>query len=196
MRAFKYAIIGAILGITMIACFGFNRANHKNPEQGVIVLHKKIKSNDPPCLRMYYYIRQYADSFHIPINYAYGIAYNETGYNGPFDWDYNHRRVSRAGAVGPMQIKPSTARLVNGTKVKAANLKNNIEYNVCTSMKLLRLLHDKYNNWKLVFGCYNTGRPIVNGYALRVFHFQPSWISQEMYENETAEETAENEVVR
>ena len=34
-------------------------------------------------------------------------------------------------------------------------------------------LYDKYGNWKIVFGCYNTGRPCVNGYAEKVYNFNP-----------------------
>jgi len=49
-------------------------------------------------------------------------------------------------------------------------LKNDIEFNVNTSMKLLRHLHDKYRDWKVVFGAYNTGKPLVNGYAMNVFN--------------------------
>jgi hypothetical protein len=41
-------------------------------------------------------------------------------------------------------------------------------------MKLLRKLYDKYKNWKIVFGCYNTGRPCVNDYAERVYNFKPN----------------------
>jgi soluble lytic murein transglycosylase-like protein len=128
---------------------------------------------------MYYFIEQYADSFDIPKNYAFGIAHLETGYDGPFDWKYNHKRASEAGAVGPMQIMPATARLVNGGKVAKTKLKTNIEYNVMTSMKLLRQLYDKYGDWKLVFGCYNTGRPVVNRYALKVYNYVPDWKIQE-----------------
>jgi len=29
-----------------------------------------VKSTDPPCLQMYYYIEKYADSFNIPKRYA------------------------------------------------------------------------------------------------------------------------------
>ena len=50
-------------------------------------------------------------------------------------------------------------------------LKNDIEFNVETSMKLLRHLHDKYGDWKIVFGCYNTGKSIVNQYAIDVYNF-------------------------
>jgi hypothetical protein len=57
-----------------------------------LVFRKEISTTDPSCLQLYYYIEQYADSFNIPKSYAYGIAHAETGYNGPFDWNYEHKR--------------------------------------------------------------------------------------------------------
>lgn len=143
-------------------------------EQG-IALHKEITSSDPACLQVYYYIEQYADSFDIPKKYAYGVANAETGYNGPFHWKYNHKQTSNSKAYGPMQILLSTARYVNGDEVSAKKLRNDVEYNVKTSMKYLRMLHDKYGDWKKVFGYYNTGYPRVNDYARKVCSYEPDW---------------------
>lgn len=174
MKPFTYIVIGALLGIAIITSLAFSRVNN-NHDEGTITLHKRIESTDPSCLQMYYYIEQYADSFEIPRNYAFGIAHAETGYDGPFDWSYNHRQTSRAGAVGPMQIMLTTARYVNDERVTLVRLKNSVEYNVRTSMKLLRELYDRYGDWKLVFGCYNTGKPIINKYALKVYSYVPPW---------------------
>lgn len=141
-----------------------------------IVLAKKITNTDPPCLQLYYYIEQYADLFCIPKDFAYGIAYAETRYNGPYHWNYNHKQTSSVGAVGPMQVMPATAAYINGVgKVSISKLKGDIAYNVMTSMKLLRTLYDKYGDWKTVFGAYNTGRPCINRYALNVYNFKPNW---------------------
>jgi len=54
-------------------------------------------------------------------------------------------------------------------------LRTDIEYNVKTSMKLLRRLYKIHGDWKLVFGAYNTGRPCVNGYAHKVYNHQLDW---------------------
>lgn len=134
---------------------------------------------DPPCLEMYEAIERYADSFDIPKRYAYGIAKAETNYCGPFDWNYDHRKTSSVGAVGPMQVMLATGKSINKSKESdgavKARLKNDIYYNVKTSMNLLRRLYDKHHDWKLVFGAYNTGHPCVNGYALKVFNHKRSW---------------------
>ena len=137
------------------------------------------KADGTISLAMYESIEHWSDSFDIPKHVAYNVAYQETRYQGPFDFDYNPRQVSTAGAVGPMQIMPATAKFVNGFIVKPTKLKNNIEFNVMTSMKLLRILYDKYGDWKLVFGCYNTGKPIINKYALKVYNYNPTWIADE-----------------
>jgi len=121
---------------------------------------------------MYESIERYSEKYRIPKRFAYGIAYKETGYGGPFDWDYDHRRTSPVGALGPMQIMPGTAKMMwKGEKISGNKLKNDIDFNVQTSMKLLRHLYDKYKDWKIVFGCYNTGHPLVNQYAIDVYNF-------------------------
>ena len=135
-----------------------------------------INENDPPCLQMYEAIEKYAEMYDIPKRYAYGIASVETSYKGPFHWTYNQAQTSCVGALGPMQIMPGTAQMMWPNKdISRSRLKNDIGYNVHTSMKLLRTLYDKYQNWKVVFGCYNTGRPMINDYAIKVFNHQPNF---------------------
>ena len=142
-----------------------------NPEEVPIITEKS-----PPCLQMYYLIEKYSEKYNVPREYAYGIAYCETRYKEPFQWEYDHKQISCAGAVGPMQIMYTTAEMMwPGKKFTKSFLKDNIEFNVETSMKLLRHLHDRYGDWKLVFGCYNTGRPMINQYALNVYNYKPNF---------------------
>lgn len=132
-----------------------------------------IDSSSPPSLQMHHYIEKYSEEYDIPRDYAYGIAWKETRYSGPFHWDYNPAQTSYAGAVGPMQIMPSTAAMMwSGKKISREELRTNIELNVRTSMKLLRYLKNKYKSWKIVFGAYNTGYPMVNQYAIDVYNFK------------------------
>lgn len=158
----------------IIMLFAFTRNTTKDSG---ITFRKHIESTDPPCLQMYYFIELYADSFNIPKKYAYGIAHAETGYDGPFDWRYDHKQTSSVGAVGPMQVMLATARGLNKDNVSVGKLKNSIEYNVRTSMKLLRVLYNRHGDWKLAFGAYNTGKPLVNNYAIRVSEYNPNWIN-------------------
>jgi len=85
---------------------------------------------------------------------------------GPFHWSYNHAQGSKAGALGPMQIMPATSEFINKEPIGGKKLKTDIEYNVRTSMKLLRYLHNKYKKWDIVCGVYNTGKVLVNDYAM------------------------------
>ena len=135
-----------------------------------------LNESSPSCLKMYYAIMKWSSVYQIPKEYAFGIANKETGYNGPFHWNYKHTQTSCVGAIGPMQIMPSTADLMwKESKVSRIKLMNDVDFNVQTSMKLLKVLHDKYGDWKTVFGCYNTGRPMINQYAIDVFNHKPIW---------------------
>jgi soluble lytic murein transglycosylase-like protein len=171
MNNLKFLTVAAI---GMAALVSFNYSKPVESESNIRV-PKIISPTDPPCLQMYFYIEQYADSFNIPKKYAYGIANAETGYRGPFHWRYNHAQTSCAGAVGPMQVMVATAQWINKDGVSREKLKTDIKYNVFTSMKLLRKLYNLRKDWKVVFGEYNTGRPCINGYAHKVFNHKLKW---------------------
>ena len=95
----------------------------------------------------------------------YALAYLETKYRGPFDGDYKPFLTSSAGAVGPMQIMSSTANFIHEKEINKDSLKYDLELNISTSMKILRYLYDRYKDWGIACGYYNTGHPIVNEYA-------------------------------
>lgn len=155
-----------IVGLAAFWFYMKNETTFKLPDAPV------INQTAPPCLQMYYLIDKYAAKYNIPRKYAYGIAYYETRYTNPFQWDYNHKQASSAGAVGPMQVMLPTAKMMWPRKpITKTELTNSIQLNVETSMKLLRYLYDRYGDWKLVFGAYNTGRPMVNQYALNVYNY-------------------------
>lgn len=124
-----------------------------------------FKSHEPTPIEMYQLIEVNAEKYDIPKHIAYNIAYLETRYKGPFHWSYNPNLESFAGAVGPMQVMVSTAEYINNKRISKNNLKNNLDVNIETSMKLLRRLYGMYGDWALVCGFYNTGKPIINDYA-------------------------------
>jgi soluble lytic murein transglycosylase-like protein len=136
-----------------------------------------INEKTPPCIQMQHYIRKYAKEYNVPLNYAFGVASCETSYDGPLDWSYNPAQTSCAGAVGPMQVMPATASFVWKEKVSADKLKNDIRFNVETSMKYVAYLYNRYRDWPTVFGCYNTGRPMINEYARKVVNFVPKKVN-------------------
>lgn len=115
--------------------------------------------------KMYFYIEKYCEQYDVPKHMVYNMAFKESSYKGPLDSTYKHNLVSSTGALGPMQIVSSTANFIMKKKIDKYQLRNNIALNIEVSVKLLSYLHNQYNNWLKVGGCYNTGRPIVNGYA-------------------------------
>jgi len=115
--------------------------------------------------RMYESIICYADSFKVPLYFAFNIATLETGYLGPNHKGYNHSQVSKAGALGPMQIMHKYASYFAGRKVTKTELKDSIEFNVRLSMVIISQHYQKYGDWSKVAGAYNTGKPIINSYA-------------------------------
>lgn len=174
MTKLKLALISLLVLLTAFTIA--TRPAEVDTTQHAITLTKTIETNDPPCLQMYYYIEHYADSFDVPRSYAFGLAYAETHYRGPFHWQYNHKQKSPSGAMGPMQIMPSTAKMIDNAKfISIPKLRTDIKYNVRLSMKLVRQLYDKYGNWEIVFGCYNTGKPCINSYAKNVVNYEPNW---------------------
>ena len=123
------------------------------------------KPNSPYCLQMYSSIEKYSEIYKVPKYVAYNVAYLETKYQGPFDWDYHGRLTSYAGAVGPMQIITKWAHKYAGRRITEKELRSNIDLNVMISMKMLRARYDMYKDWALSCGGYNTGSPVVSEYA-------------------------------
>jgi soluble lytic murein transglycosylase-like protein len=165
--------IGLVVGAVAITTFSVTEPE-KNIQQEIRI-PDSIDQSSPPSLQMYKYIKEYADTFDIPLKYAFGIAKAETGYNGPFHWEYNPNQTSSAGAEGPMQILLSTARYLNKDNVPRIKLRTDLKYNIRTSMGYLRRLYNRYKSWPIVFGYYNTGYPRVNDYALRVVNHKLNW---------------------
>lgn len=167
--------IFTLLGASMLSIltFFYFEVRYEEKEEEIYLEGSPITRESPPCLQMYYNIEKYSEKYGIPKRYAYGIAWKETRYTGPFQWNYTHSLESSAGAVGPMQVMVPTARAMwNGKSISKKDLREDIELNVETSMKLLKHLHDKYGDWKIVFGCYNTGRPMINQYAIDVYNYK------------------------
>ncbi len=74
-----------------------------------------------------------------------------------------------------MQIMPSTAKMVLGISVSSDKLRSDIQLNVLVSAILLKQLYNKYDDWKLAFGAYNTGKPMINNYSNKVYNYEPAW---------------------
>jgi soluble lytic murein transglycosylase-like protein len=164
-----------LLLFTLLSLLSFSISSHSptNPPEFDFPTFEEMPKTHLPCHRMKRAIENHAKTLHIPKNILYGVAFYESRYQGEHHTSYNHAVVG-GGAYGPMQILLSTARSINKDQVTVHKLTNDLEYNVATSAKLLHKLYKIYGDWKKVLGAYNTGRPIVNGYAIKVYNYKPS----------------------
>ena len=168
-KSFLYVLSAALVAAWF---YGFTLSSQ---ERNYVIDPGSITETSPPCLQMFYLIDKYAEEYNIPRNYAFGIANTESGYKGPFHWAYTQSLTSSAGAVGAMQIMPQYAHPYVDGPFTRDQLRDDIEMNVKASMRILRKLRDKHGDWQLAFGAYNTGRPCVNGYAVKVANYKPDF---------------------
>ena len=166
MKTFNTLLIASLSVLVVNASFNLERPN---PEPVKPKTHAE---------RMYEAITFYADSFKVPINIAFNVAYMETTYRGPHDTLYVHNKTSKAGAVGPMQIMPQYASHYAGFNVTKKQLRDSLELNVMISMKILSSNYRKTKNWMRALGKYNTGKPCVNRYAKKgvVKNYKKNWV--------------------
>ena len=133
---------------------------------------KKITTNikfesDVSSIKLYLCIEKYSKEYGVPIDYLKSIAYQETKYGGPNDFNYYPEHISPGNALGPMQVQLASARLFDNN-IEKDDLLSDIDSNVRISAKILRYLYNQYGDWQLAFGAYNTGHPVKNGYSKMV----------------------------
>lgn len=135
------------------------------------ITDKYIQLSDPTS-QVYFAINKYCDIYGVPKKIAFNVANLETGWKINSK-KYNPHQISYAEAFGPMQVLHTTAVDIwkedtNIVKtITKEKLLYDIDFNVHTSIKFLRQLHNKYNDWSVVLGYYNTGYPKINSYALK-----------------------------
>jgi soluble lytic murein transglycosylase-like protein len=137
------------------------------------------ENGSPTSLHMYYLLVKASDKYKIPRHILFNVAYLETGYKGPFHWNYNPYQTSFAGAQGPMQIITRWSHSYAGRRLTPTELRTNLELNIDISCKMLVRLKRMYNRWDLALGYYNTGHPRVNHYAQyasRTYNYENKWI--------------------
>jgi soluble lytic murein transglycosylase-like protein len=133
------------------------------------------------ALRMYRAIMLYSGMYQVPKYVAFNIAHLETTYRGPQDSTYNPSRVSKMGAMGPMQIRYKYASHFAERKVTKSELRDSIEFNVNLSMKILAQNYKRFKSWAKAAGAYNTGKPVINHYAKEAVKkdYQRNWLQEE-----------------
>ena len=165
---FKLTVLFAAL-MLFAAIWSYEKAKvtHGGTDRSVQSLAKA-----PTCIRMYDYLKKYSEKYDVPFPIAMGIAWKESRYSGPFQWTYDPSHlVSSANAYGAMQIQVPTANFIWKSKsVTGKRLLNDLEFNVETSMKIMKYLYSISGNWYIALGYYNTGSPVINGYSIEIMH--------------------------
>ncbi len=162
----KKTLITVMLTLVVSILFcGYLLSYYETAAKEKQVYEMGSSSEAPASLRMYHLIEENSKKFNIPKYILYNVAYLETRYCGPFDWNYDPSQTSSAGAQGPMQIITKYAHSYAGRKVTPQELKTDLDLNIEVSCKMLKKLYSMYGRWDLVLGYYNTGNPIVNEYA-------------------------------
>lgn len=161
--------IRTIIALASIAIMiGAASLKDDSPKTTTIEFSSQNIEGAPPCIKLYALLEKYSEQYGVPFDIAIGVASEETGYRGPFHWSYNPKRISSASAYGAMQIQLRTANGNWDKPVTAKQLMNDLELNVQISMRLLARLKKIHGNWAQALGAYNSGRPIINQYALRI----------------------------
>ncbi len=87
-------------------------------------------------------VDKYAHKYGIPLQIARRLVMMESG--------YKQHVVSRVGARGVMQLRPSTAR---GLRVNIYDTEQNIE----GGMRYLRHMYNRFGRWDLALAAYHSG---------------------------------------
>ena len=98
------------------------------------------------------YVTAYAEKYGVPEHLVYAVIRTES--------DFESGAVSRAGAVGLMQIIPSTFQwLTDG--ILFEHLEEGMLYDPETNIRYgtyyLSFLYDRYGDWELALAAYNGG---------------------------------------
>lgn len=104
------------------------------------------------------HVEKYAEIYGVPTHICYAVIKCESGFDST--------AVSSAGAIGLMQITPSTftylcSRL--GDSYEAGMLYDP-ETNIRYGIYYLSMLYDRFGVWETVFAAYNCGPSRVDGW--------------------------------
>jgi soluble lytic murein transglycosylase-like protein len=155
----------------------FNNELKRNLKEKQSYIHK-ISNNysdttQTNAIRMNKALLFHSKRLGIPLNISFGIAYYESGYRGVWDNKWKHNRISPSGALGAMQIMPQWANSYHSKDyfVTKRDLLEDIDLNVEIALNILSSHYKKYGDWGLALGHYNTGRPVINNYVLKILNF-------------------------
>ena len=134
-----------IIAISFLAAFAIN---------GVIKGVEKVKSPDEHRD----IVEKYAEQYNVPAYVIFAIIDTES--------DFDENATSSAGAMGLMQMMPSTFEWLTSADHLGENLLVESLYEPEVSIRYgtyyLRYLFEKFYNWDTVFAAYNAGEGNVS----------------------------------
>ena len=98
------------------------------------------------------FVEQYAAVYDVPVNLVYAVIRTESG--------FDPEAVSSVGAVGLMQMMPSTFRWLTDDMLGeglADEMLYDPETNIRYCVYYLRRLYDRYGDWLTACAAYNAG---------------------------------------
>jgi len=126
-----------------------------------VEIFSSLLEKSPPCVQVYYYTKYYCKIYNVPEWFAFRILRQETNYKGPAHFNYNPSQVSKANALGPFQVLLSTGRdMYDGYYTLTRDrLLNDVRLNVKLGVKYIAWLSNQFDDWYIVAGRYNSGKP-------------------------------------
>lgn len=104
-------------------------------------------------------IENYSEKYDVPEHIIYAVIKAESG--------FDHSARSGAGAIGLMQLMPSTFEELTDTHLKEyldTSTLYDPETNIRYGTYYLSYLYEIYGDWTLVFAAYNAGMGNVNSW--------------------------------
>lgn len=104
-------------------------------------------------------VEKYAKQYDVPENLVYAVMRTESG--------FDPQAISRVGAVGLMQMMPSTFRWLT-EDILVESLEDDALYDPEVSIRYgvfyLRRMYDRYGDWQTALASYNAGSGRVDGW--------------------------------
>lgn len=114
------------------------------------------------------YVEKYAEEYGVPVNLIYAVIKTESGFDSS--------AVSRKGAIGLMQIMPTTFKWLTDDIVReylGSGMLYDPETNIKYGTYYLSRLYNKFGDWDTALAAYNGGEGNVS-----------EWLSNKKYSDD------------